>query len=162
VSRKPAKPRLDPETHAAFQIVALANRISASASRSYLRQFGIGVMEWRVLALVAARPEITAGEISQVSGVDKSPVSRAVRSLGERGLVRAKADADDSRRAPLTLTAAGEALHDRMIFCSLEREDLLLAGLTLSERRSFFALMKRIASNMKLVDAIETGDVDHA
>ena len=49
------KPRLDPQSHAAFQIVALANRISASASRAYLRCFGIGVMEWRVLALAEMR-----------------------------------------------------------------------------------------------------------
>ena len=48
-------PRLDFERHAAFLTVALGARISASASRAYMRRYGVGVMEWRVLAMLAVR-----------------------------------------------------------------------------------------------------------
>ncbi len=147
------KPRLDPERHAAFQIVALANRISSSASRAYLRCFGVGVMEWRVLALMGLKPGITAGEISQASGVDKSPVSRAVQALVEQGHVRTQEDARDNRRALLFLTGSGEALHDRIILASLAREARLLDGLAEDQRRTLFELLARLTGNMPLVEA---------
>ncbi len=68
--------RLDLERNASFLVVSLASKLSASASSTYMRRFGVGVMEWRVIAMVKVRPGITANEISQVSGVDKSSVSR--------------------------------------------------------------------------------------
>ncbi len=148
-----AKPlRLDPHRHAAFQIVTLANRISTSASQAYLRHFGIGVMEWRALAHVARKPGIAANEIAQLSGLDKSSVSRAVAALIRKGDVSAAEDPADNRRSLLTLTPAGETLHDRVIVASLERERLLLQGLSADERRNLFALMARLAANMDLVD----------
>ena len=153
-------PRLDPERHAAFQIVALANRISSGASRVYLRDFGVGVMEWRVLALVALRPGITAGEISQMSGVDKSPVSRAVQVLAARGLMQAQGDAGDNRRLLLSLTTSGEALHDRIIQVSLARDEQLLAGLSAAERTALFQLFRRLAANLASAEAVQSGRLD--
>ena len=150
---QPPKPRLKPEAHASFQLVALANRISASASRAYLRHFGVGVMEWRVLALLALKVRTTAQEISHLSGLDKSSVSRAVQALIRRSDVAAATDASDNRRAVLTLTPKGEALHDRIILSSLARERLLLAGLSTGERRTLFDLLSRLATNMDVVEA---------
>ena len=99
--------RLMPDRHASFLVVALSNRLSASASRAYMRQFGVGVMEWRAMALLAANPGITANQIAQTSGVDKSAVSRAIHLLVQRGDVQAAEDHTDNRRALLTLTPAG-------------------------------------------------------
>lgn len=151
-------PRLDLERHAAFQIVALANRIASSASRAYLRCFGVGVMEWRVLALLALRPGMTAGEVSQISSIDKSPVSRAVQSLARRGHVRTEEDARDNRRTRLFLTSSGEGLHDLIVRASLAREERLLAGLSTDERQSLFALLKRLGANLPLVEAHDPAD----
>ncbi len=150
-------PRIQTEVHAAFQIVALANRISSSASRAYLRSYGVGVMEWRVLALLALRPGVSANEISQISGVDKAAVSRSVHALVRRGRVLARTDQADSRRVRLTLTPEGQALHDRMILASLEREGLLLDGLSGEERDALFTLLGKLAANLPRLEAHEPG-----
>lgn len=147
--------RLMPDRHASFLVVALSNRLSASASRAYMRQFGVGVMEWRAMALLAANPGITANQIAHTSGVDKSAVSRAIHLLVKRGDVISAEDQTDNRRALLTLTPAGLALHDRIIVASLERERLLLAGLNDKERVVLFDLLKRLNANMSLVSAHE-------
>ncbi len=149
--------RLDPDRHAAFQIVALANRISSSASRAYLRHFGIGVMEWRCLALVARTPGASANEIAQLSSLDKSSVSRAVAALVAKGEVVTADDPSDSRRSLLTLTSTGERLHDRILVASLEREGRLMAGLSEVDRDRLFALLAQLSSNMTLVDAHAPG-----
>ncbi len=145
--------RLDPDRHAAFQIVALANRISSSASQAYLRHFGIGVMEWRCLAMIGRTPGTSANEIAQLSGLDKSSVSRAVSALTGKGEVLSAADPADSRRSLLKLTPAGEALHDRVLEASLDREQRLLAGLSGAERDQLFVLLARLSDNMTQVDA---------
>ncbi len=145
--------RLDPETHAAFLIVSLSNRLSASASRAYMKHFGIGVMEWRVVALLAASPGATANLIGQISGVDKSSVSRATHSLIHRKFVQARDDEFDNRRTLLFLTPEGFALHDRVIVASLAREEGLLHAFSEDERETFFRLLKRATANLPLVEA---------
>jgi DNA-binding MarR family transcriptional regulator len=147
--------RLEPERHAAFRIVSLANRISASASQAYLRCFGVGVMEWRVLAMIAVEPGISANGIAARSGLDKSSVSRGVHALVRKGDVEVGEDAADSRRSFLNLTASGQALHDRILKASLERERLLLDGLSDVDRGTLFGLLERLSRNMALVDAHE-------
>ena len=149
----PPKPLLDPEGHAAFMVVALANRISSGASRAYMRRFGIGVMEWRVLAMVAREPGVTANQVGQISGVDKSSVIRAAQSLIRRGDLTATEDTADNRRSFLNLTPQGQALHDRMILASLERESQLMDGLSETERSALFALLRRMTANMVRLQA---------
>ena len=146
--------RLDPDRHAAFQIVALANRISASASQAYLRHFGIGVMEWRCLALIGRAPGASANEIAQLSSLDKSSVSRAVAALVGKGDVVTAVDPSDSRRSLLTLTPAGEKLHERVLQASLDRERLLLGGLSTDEQQALFAVLARLSTNMDTVEML--------
>ncbi|HEY5409805.1 MAG TPA: winged helix DNA-binding protein, partial [Caulobacteraceae bacterium] len=107
----------------------------------------------RVLALAAMRPGVSAAEISQMSGVDKSPVSRAVQALIGRGLMQAKGDSGDNRRMLLSLTAPGEALHDRVIQVSLERDEQILNGLSAAERVTLFQLFGRLAANLAVAEA---------
>ena len=156
-SKSEDRPLMDPEGHVAFLVVVLANRISSGASRSYMRRFGIGVMEWRVLAMVAREPGATAHHVGQVSGVDKSSISRATQALIARGHMTATDDTIDTRRSFLHLTPQGQELHDRMIQASLERESILLQGLSEEEKATLFDLLKRLTANMTLMH-VEGGD----
>ena len=146
-------PRLEPNDHAAFLVVTIANRVSTSASQAYMRCFGVGVMDWRVIALLPGRPGATAKDLAQLSGLDKSAVSRAVNSLIRQGHVAAAEDTEDNRRIRLTLTPSGMALHDRIIIASLAREELLLDGFSVEEREALFGYLRRVAANTALVEA---------
>ena len=64
-------------------ITFLANKLSASASGQYRKMFGVGIVEWRVIALLAVEPETTANSVSNVIGLDKALVSRTVKKLKE-------------------------------------------------------------------------------
>ncbi len=150
--KKASGPRLNPEAHVGFLLVSIANRLSASASRAYMRYFGVGVMEWRVIGMLGTQPGITANYIGLVSGVDKSSVSRATKSLLKRGYVRTQEDPADSRRLMLYLTPGGQALHDRIIVAALARENLLLEGLSANERETFVRLMNHIGANLPLLN----------
>lgn len=145
--------QFEPESHAAFQIISISNRLTASASQAYLKTFGVGIMEWRVLAMLAPTGGASANDVSHVSGVDKSAVSRASQSLVRRGLIAAADDPKDSRRTVLSLTEEGRALHDRVIRASAAREQLLLEGFSDDDRAELFRLLGRLSANLPLVEA---------
>src|SRR5689334_8978549 len=93
--------RTDFETSAAFLVTALANKLSIIASRRLRRGLQIGLMEWRVIALLAVEHEATPSRVAQVAGVDKSVVSRAVNALERRGLIIVSTDGQPGRQTRL-------------------------------------------------------------
>jgi DNA-binding MarR family transcriptional regulator len=127
---------------------ALANKLSMTASRRYRHSLNIGLMEWRVLALLAVESPASPGRIAEVAGVDKSVVSRAVAAVEARGLVVVEAGEAGGRQTRLSLTPEGQAVHDRGIVGALAAEARLLEGFSEDERRLLVQLLKRLTSNV--------------
>jgi DNA-binding MarR family transcriptional regulator len=134
----------------------LNNRLSSGASQIYLRRFGVGINEWRVLSMLAQEPQITAARVGQNLGLHKAIVSRSVHDLESKGLLTLQYRAGQRL---LELTDAGHALHDEMIVVALARERMLLAGFSDKERDTLLGLLRRMHANLPAVDAIEPGDV---
>ena len=68
------------------------------------------LLELRVLSVCAARPGITAVEVSRVILVDPPAVSRLVQPLAQRGLLSRRRSRTDRREVRLRVTADGLAL----------------------------------------------------
>ena len=146
---------LDFERGIPFLVSAVGNRLADNASRDVRTSFGIGLMEWRILALLAVEGTATPARIGQVSGVDKSVVSRAAATLEQRGLIDIEADPHGSRQTRLSLTAAGNALHDRGIELAFERCDALLQGFSDQERDQFTDFLQRAMANLRTLEAAQ-------
>jgi DNA-binding MarR family transcriptional regulator len=144
---------MDREASVPFLMVAVSNKLVASASQVYMRHYGLGIMEWRVMALLAADPGITAKDISVLSGVTAGSVSRAIKALKRLRYLEVSNDVEDNRRSFLKLNTAGMALHNRVIISALQRETLLLTGFSRAERRSLLDYLKRLLANIALVSA---------
>ena len=130
----------------------LANKLSRGASALYRRHFGVGIIEWRIVSMLAIEPWIPASRVCQVIGLDKGPVSRSLALLEKRGLVEMRADGQDARRRLAALTQAGHALHDRIIAVALERERRLLSCLSPDQRAELVALLNLLHDNMDAVN----------
>ena len=150
---------LDLERYVPALLVFLANKLTSSASAIFRRRFGIGTTEWRVLAMVAVEPDITAGRICRVIGFDKAAVSRALAVLQRKALVQARSHATDGRSSAFALTARGWQLHDRILQISLEREQRLLADLSPAERETLIGLLNRLHRRLPdLNGTVDAGD----
>jgi DNA-binding MarR family transcriptional regulator len=149
---------MDRNASVPFLLVAASNKIVASASQAYMRHYRLGIMEWRVMALLAADPGITAKDISLLSGVTAGSVSRAINILKRLGYLTVRSDATDNRRMFLKLNSAGMALHDRVIVSALAREALLLTGFSPAERKTLLTFLRRLLANITLVNAHEPLD----
>lgn len=138
-----------------YLVTALANKLSIGASRWLRKHLHIGLMEWRILALLAVEGECSPARVAQVAGVDKSVVSRAARALEDQALIEV-ATAGAGRQTLLRLTGKGLDLHDRGIAHARGRDVKLLAGFTLAEQAALTEQLKRLNANLPDV----FGDLD--
>ncbi len=145
-------PVLDLTSYVPALLTFVSNKLSRSGSALYRRHFGVGIIEWRILAMLAVEPSIPATRVCQVIGLDKGPVSRSLAFMERRGLVTIRADEADTRRRLATLTPAGRALHDRIIVVALERERRLLSCLTPEQRAALVELLNLLHDNLAAVN----------
>ena len=147
------KKKLDLERYTPALLTFIANKLSAGASQLYREQFDVGIVEWRVLSMLAVESNIPAQRICQVVGLDKSAVSKSVQFLQNGGYVQSQVDPGDARRYTLSLTTAGHALHDRVFDVAQERERRLLETLSAEEIESLLSMLNRIHKQIDHVNA---------
>lgn len=128
----------------------LNNRLSSGASQLYLRHFGVGLNEFRILSVLANAPGSTANHICLTLGMHKAVVSRALQDMQGKELVDIDAS---SKQRILTLTPQGDRMHDDIVVIALERQNLLLAGMADTDRKKLFALLIHMLDNIPAVNA---------
>jgi DNA-binding MarR family transcriptional regulator len=151
---------LDLDRYVPALVTFIANKLSRSATVLYQKRFAVNITEWRILALLAIEPAISAARICHVIGFDKGPVSRTLAAMEARGLVAIKVDREDGRTYAISLTAKGAATHDKVIAAALERERRLLSCLSKAERETLIALLRRVHGNLDAVKG--AGEADDA
>lgn len=132
-----------------YRLSVLTNIVSMSIADAYEREFGLSIPQWRVLAVLARYPNLSAIEVAERTAMDKVAVSRAVQGLlASRRLVRAY-DKGDRRRSILRLSSAGQAVYMRVAPLALTYEKKLLDALSPSDRRSLDRLIGRLVERAR-------------
>jgi DNA-binding MarR family transcriptional regulator len=131
----------------------LAGKISNSASATYRPKFGVGITDWRIMALLATEPWIAAGRVCDVIGLDKAAVSRSVHGMKSDGIVVVQRIEDDQSRQLIALTRKGLNLHDRIVKLSLARERHLLKNFSAAERKMLINFLSRMHAQVVDTDA---------
>ena len=93
---------------------------------------------------------VTAAELSEICGRDKSDVSRAIMAMQEKGLVK-KYDNLNSYRAKLILTPQGEAAAAHISKRAGLAVEMGGKGLSDEERKTFYYALELIASNLNTI-----------
>ena len=132
-----------------YRLSILSNRVSRAIAARYAKTFDLTIPEWRIIAVLGRRVELTATEIAEATEMDKVAVSRAVARLVDAGRVRARADVSDARRQILSLTREGESVHARIAPIALASERRLLAALDTRERAQLDAILDRLLDAAK-------------
>ena len=101
---------MDLTRYAPFYWTAIANRWTAASSRLYLDRFGVGVVEWRILATLAALGTATSLDAARLAELDPGAANRAMNKLDQAGLVVAVPGKFVGRSKPFAMTEAGISL----------------------------------------------------
>jgi len=141
---------LDRHTYVPHYLMVLANGMASGQSRLYLKQLGLGINECRITTILAHVPGLQANEMSAMLSMNKSIVSRSVNSLIRRGMIE---PVYPSGPRKLRLTALGQRRHRDIVEVAIERERLLLTGLTPNDKTILLGYLARLFANMPIVDA---------
>ncbi|MDM0074280.1 MarR family transcriptional regulator [Variovorax sp. J2P1-59] len=77
-------------------------------------RFGITRREWRLLATLASRGELSSSQLADHAQLDRARTSKAVGSMVAKGLVSREHPAGDRRQVLLRLTERGHGLYDEL------------------------------------------------
>ena len=142
--------RLDLDSFVPYQLSVLSNRVSSAIANEYSERLGLTIPEWRIMAVLGGTPGLSAREVAERTAMDKVQVSRGVARLLSARRIQKEADGEDGRVTRLSLSAKGRAIYDEIVPLALHLEELFLSALTPGERKTFDALMTKLARQAKL------------
>jgi DNA-binding MarR family transcriptional regulator len=99
-------------------------------------RYGISMPEWKVLAIIAGKPGLSAVSVARLAQMDTVAVSRAVTKLMDRGLIDRELDSEDRRRSVLDLSETGKQLHAEIVPLAMELEASLMEDFSEEERNA--------------------------
>ena len=145
--------RIELERFLPYRLSVLTNVVSGSIATTYQRRFGLGIPEWRVIAVLAMRPGLSAAEVATCTGMDAVAVSRAVgRLLRSRRIARETAR-DDRRRSVLRLSAAGREVYRKIAPLALGYERELVDCLDEHEAAALDSIVSKLTERARTLAA---------
>jgi DNA-binding MarR family transcriptional regulator len=136
------RPKLHLENFLPYRLSVLSNTVSGAIAAAYFAHFGLTIPEWRVMAVLAANPGLSAAEVTARTAMDKVAVSRAVSSLLGAGRLRRTTVKADRRRTHLELTPAGSRVYAQVVPMALDYERQLVAPLSRQDRAALDRLLR--------------------
>jgi len=130
----PKRPALELDRFLPYRLSVLSNTVSTAIAGAYQRRFGLTIPQWRVMAVLAMTPGLSAAEVAQRTAMDKVAVSRAVTSLLKHKRIARQMARADRRRSLLRLSAAGQAVYAQVVPFALAYERALIEPLNARER----------------------------
>jgi DNA-binding MarR family transcriptional regulator len=110
------------------RVVRLSELILRIGILAFKDRFGVKPTDLRILVMLGAFQPISVNEVSRRTHIDKAWISRSLRGLLRRKLIRRTAHPSDSRAALLSLTSKGEALLREIAPVAEEYQRQLLQG----------------------------------
>ena len=116
-------------------------------------RFGITRREWRMIAALAQYQALMSSQLAVRAQLDRARTSKAITSLVQKKLIHRQVQANDKRRAELTLTESGQALYDAMFPQVLEIHQGLVGVLTANEIAVFDGLLSKLQNQAEGMQA---------
>ncbi|MFQ5347573.1 MAG: MarR family winged helix-turn-helix transcriptional regulator [Rhodothalassiaceae bacterium] len=145
--------------HLPYQLIHVSSLLSLGVSRLFQARFGLGIREWRVLAILGYYGPSSAAELVGQAAFDKATVSRAIKRLVRQGHVRRGPHPNDARRRLIYLTEKGVALHDRVAPISRLRRRVIESALTEEERAALSVILEKLRRQLEWLNAEEQKDM---
>ena len=129
----------------------LLNRAGARIATAFgeeMRPLGASLQMWRVLAALRERDGRRMGDLSVMTSIEVSTLTRLVDQMEKKGLVERRRDTDDARVVALHVTTAGKRLTRRIVPIAERYEQVALKGFAPVEAQVLRAALRRLYANM--------------
>ncbi|MEZ7276093.1 MarR family winged helix-turn-helix transcriptional regulator [Pseudoalteromonas sp. 68 DY56-GL68] len=142
------QPTLDLQKFLPYSLTNIAVQMSDQFSELYQQQFDLTVPQWRVIANLAQYGQCSSKALCDMAQMDKSTVSRAVKSLLARELLTAQPDPIDKRANLLMLSKKGACLHEQIVPEAIAWQAHLVSGLDNHELTQFFNILTKLSNHL--------------
>lgn len=139
---------IDIANYAPLLLNAVSNAWGRKTSTIYRRDFGLGIVEWRVLSMLNIEPEITASRICDVICLDKAAVSRSLKLLSEKGLLVSEQPSNDPRKRLWRLSDEGLKTHAALLAVALSCARELVSDVPQEDLNTFLNVMRKMLENI--------------
>jgi DNA-binding MarR family transcriptional regulator len=136
-----------------YRLNVVGGFVSRALARIYGEKFGLGIPEWRVIAMLGEFGKLTSRDVGELSQMHKTKVSRAVTGLEERGLLDRLANKADRREAFLALTTPGRKIYEEIVPLALSFEKRLLDGIAPEDIKIFEMVLTTLSDRGRLLSA---------
>jgi DNA-binding MarR family transcriptional regulator len=144
VSAADALRTLELERFLPYRLSVLANTMSTAIAAAYAEKFELSIPEWRVVAVLARSPGLSAAQVAERTAMDKVAVSRAVSVLVRNRRIERGVEESDRRRSQLRLTPKGMAVYHEVVPWALAYESAVLRGLSARARQNLDRLLDEL------------------
>jgi len=138
------------------KVLKLANVLRRASTLVYGRKLGLSQVEWRIVALVGEHAPVSLNKLADLLDLDKGQTSRAVSTLVARRLML-REYRREGRGIRITLAARGTQVYRELMASALERNRVLLAGMTAEEKAQLFEILDRLTSVARSILSQEQG-----
>lgn len=140
-----------PEKFVSSYLLYLLAASSEAASHQFhirVRELGLRVPEWRVLACLYDQDGLMITQLAKYSLLEQSRMTRIVDQMEKRGLVVRKSDKGDGRRVRVHLTDAGQKLSSEVVEEAREHERTLLSALNQPDADRIKPSLERLLASL--------------
>ena len=142
--------RLHLEHFVPYRLSVLTNIVSMSIADAYEREFGLTIPQWRVIAVLARYPDLSAIEVAERTAMDKVAVSRAVQGLlAARGWCAPTTPGDRRRSHPAAVERRPICIHARRAAGTAATRSSCSDALSPTDRRALDRLLGRLIERAK-------------
>ncbi len=118
-------------------------------SQHYQNQYGIGIVEWRIMAVLNNEPDIRQRDICNTLSADKAAISRGLTKLKEKCLIVGTDTQWPNRRKYWQLSPAGDALHNVILKDSEQINQVLLKGIPIQQVLTTYHTLQQLQVNVQ-------------
>ncbi len=130
----------------------LVNRVGAALVARFsveaLERHDLSIAMWRALVALSDSGPLRQIDLSDLTSVDVSTLSRLITRLVQSGLVTRVRSDSSNREVTIGLTPKGEKLVDQLVPIARDLEKTALAGLSAAELRTAKAALRRMYENL--------------
>lgn len=135
-----------------YRLQALYAQSGAPVVRMLEGRYGITRREWRLLAWLAESGPKSPSALAEAAQLDRARTSRAIANLVQKGLVQRVAEADDSRRAVVSIRPPGQALYQKVFPVVARLNAQLVEVLDDNELRVLDRALERLTAHARDVN----------
>ena len=139
-----------PASFVTFRLARLQNGLNAQAIAVLKGKAGLSLVEWRLIQTLRMIEIASLTEVAKHIQMDKGQLSRKIKAMVNKSLLRIETDKSDQRVQHLHLTEQALLLSRQLMPVMEARQTLLLKDVSEQDLKTFYSVVDKLEAASKV------------